>query len=182
VINSLDNIAYDDVHGLAPVDTFPNYDGPDVPSLSQADKDAPQHEGPGSERFSETGALDWSGTPGSNRRPSPWQGADEDVHGDATRVKPLESKALAEPASTGVLQADAAGINGVTDAGLTETFVGSIPDDRLFTVAEVAELLKVPKSAVYSACDRRDLQYVKFEGAVQVEGRDLKAWLAARHA
>ncbi len=42
-------------------------------------------------------------------------------------------------------------------------------------------LLKVPKSVVYSACDRGDLQYVKFEGAVQVEGRDLKAWLAACH-
>ena len=49
-------------------------DGPDVPSLFQADEDAPEHEGPGPEMFSETGALDWSGTPGSNRRPSPWQG------------------------------------------------------------------------------------------------------------
>jgi len=56
-----------------------------------------------------------------------------------------------------------------------------IPDDRLFTISEVAGPLKVPKSVVYSACDRGELQYVKFEGAVQVEGRDLKAWLASCH-
>jgi excisionase family DNA binding protein len=86
------------------------------------------------------------------------------------------------------LQADAAGINGSTDAGLTlrsaavpGSVVAAIPDDRLFTISEVSGLLKVPKSAVYSACDRGDLQYVKFEGAVQVEGRDVKAWLAACH-
>jgi hypothetical protein len=48
--------------------------GPDVPSLFQADAEAQEHESPGPENFSETGALDWSGTPGSNRRPSPWQG------------------------------------------------------------------------------------------------------------
>ena len=73
-----------------------------------------------------------------------------------------------------------------TDAGLTETLVpelivGTIPDDRLFTVAEVASLLQAPKSVVYAACDRGELQYMKFEGVVQVEGRDLKAWLAACH-
>jgi hypothetical protein len=86
------------------------------------------------------------------------------------------------------LQADADGINGATDAGLTPgsaavpgSVVATIPDDRLFTIAEVTGLLKVPKSVVYSACDRGDLQYVKFEGAVQVEGRDLKAWLASCH-
>jgi excisionase family DNA binding protein len=86
------------------------------------------------------------------------------------------------------LQADAAGINGATDAGLTPpsgalpaSVVGGIPDDRLFAIAEVAASLKVPKSAVYSACDRGELPYVKFEGAVQVEGRDLKTWLAACH-
>jgi hypothetical protein len=110
------------------------------------------------------------------------------VHGDATGVNPLESETLTEPASTPVLQADAAGINGATDAGLTPpsavvpgSVIATIPDDRLFTIAEVTGLLKVPKSVVYSACDRGDLQYVKFEGAVQVEGRDLKAWLAACH-
>jgi excisionase family DNA binding protein len=110
------------------------------------------------------------------------------VHGDATRVNPLESEALAEPASTAVLQADADGINGATDAGLTPlsaavpgSVVATVPDDRLFTISEVAGLLKVPKSVVYSACDRGDLQYVKFEGAVQVEGRDLKTWLATCH-
>src|SRR5260370_15813763 len=135
----------------------------------------------------DSGAI-WGGTPGSNRRPSLWQGADEDVHRDATGVKPLESEALAAPATTPVVQADADGINGVTDAGLTPppgalpaSVVGGIPDDRLFTIAEVAAILKAPKSAVYSACYRGELQYVKFEGAVQVEGRDLKAWLASWH-
>jgi len=57
----------------------------------------------------------------------------------------------------------------------------SIPNDRLFTVAEVAALLKAPTSVVYAACDRGDLQYMKFEGIVQVEGHDLKAWLASCH-
>jgi len=59
------------------------------------------------------------------------------------------------------------------------TLIDSISDDRLFTVAEVAALLNVRKSDVYSACDRGELHYVKFEGIVQVEGRDLKAWLRA---
>jgi len=79
----------------------------------------------------------WSGTPDSNRRPSPWQGADEDVHGDATGVEPLESE----------------------------------------TVAEISSLLKVRKQDVYSACDRGLLRYVKFEGVVQVEGREIKTWI-----
>ena len=49
------------------------YRAPNVPSLFQADTEAQEHEGPGPENFSETGALYWSGTPDSNRRPSPWQ-------------------------------------------------------------------------------------------------------------
>jgi len=84
------------------------------------------------------------------------------------------------------VSADAAGCTPFTDARLTETFVretldGTIPDDRLFTVTEVASLLKAPKSVVYAACDSGELQYIKFEGVVQVEGRDVKAWLAACH-
>jgi excisionase family DNA binding protein len=46
----------------------------------------------------------------------------------------------------------------------------------LLTVAEVCALLQIRKSIVYAACDRGELQYVKFEGAVQIEGRDLKRW------
>jgi hypothetical protein len=105
------------------------------------------------------------------------------VHGDATGVKPLESDVLAEPASTSVLQADAAGINGSTDAGLTPSMaapgslVSTILDNRLYTAAEISALLKIRKSDVYRACDRGQLQYVKFEGIVQVEGQDLKRWL-----
>jgi excisionase family DNA binding protein len=84
------------------------------------------------------------------------------------------------------VSADATKCSPSTDAGLTETFVpeslvGSIPDDCLFTVAEVAALLKAPRSVVYAACDRGELQYMKFEGIVQVEGRELKAWLTACH-
>jgi hypothetical protein len=79
------------------------------------------------------------------------------------------------------VQADAAGINGATDAGLapfaTATLVDAIPDDRLFTVAEISSLLKIRKQDVYSACDRGLLRYVKFEGVVQIEGRELKAWI-----
>ncbi len=103
------------------------------------------------------------------------------MHRDATGVNPLESETLAEPASAAVLQADAAGINGASGAAQPGSVIAAIPDDRLFTISEVSGLLKVPKSVVYSACDRGDLQYVKFEGAVQVEGRDRKAWLASCH-
>jgi len=60
-----------------------------------------------------------------------------------------------------------------------ETFVDSIPDDCLFTVADVAALLQSSRSTIYAACDRGDLAYMKFEGVVQVEGRDLKCWLHA---
>jgi hypothetical protein len=84
------------------------------------------------------------------------------------------------------VQADAAGINGATDAGLTPFrragLVDAIPDDRLFTVAEISALLNVRKSDVYTACDRGLLRYMRFEGAVQVEGRDLKAWIVLADA
>jgi hypothetical protein len=30
---------------------------------------------------------------------------------------------------------------------------------------------------VYRECDEGSLEYVKFEGAVQIEGRDLKRWV-----
>jgi hypothetical protein len=43
--------------------------------------------------------------------------------------------------------------------------------------AEISTLLKIRKSDVYRACDRGHLQYVKFEGIVQVEGQDLKRWV-----
>jgi len=55
--------------------------------------------------------------------------------------------------------------------------IDGIPDDRLFTVAEISTMVKIRKSDVYSACDRGHLRYTKFEGTVQVEGRDLKAYL-----
>ena len=79
------------------------------------------------------------------------------------------------------MPADASKCSPSTDAGLTETFasktlVDAIPDDRLFTVAEVAALLRVSRSAIYRACDGGDLAYGR---AVQVEGRDLKDWLRA---
>jgi hypothetical protein len=79
------------------------------------------------------------------------------------------------------VQADAAGCDGSTDAGLTPfpqaTLVDAIPEDRLFTVAEISSLLKIRKQDVYSACDRGLLRYVKFEGVVQVEGREIKTWI-----
>ena len=43
-------------------------------------------------------------------------------------------------------------------------------------MAEICALLQVRKSVVYGACDRGELEYVKFEGAVQIEGRDFKRW------
>jgi hypothetical protein len=67
-----------------------------------------------------------------------------------------------------------------TDAGLTPSkFLASISDDRLFTAAEICSLLRIRRTDVYRACDQGSLEYVKFEGAVQVEGRDLKRWVLA---
>jgi hypothetical protein len=71
-----------------------------------------------------------------------------------------------------------------TDAGLTPNrdellaSLEQLPDDRLFTVAEVASLLHIRKADVYTACDQGALPYVRFECAVQIEGRDLKRWVA----
>ena len=132
------------------------------------------------------GAL-WSGTPDSNWRPSPWQGPPENLQPHATSVKPAESLADQQPAAPPLLSADAAKCRPATDAGLTPIpaspagFLDSISDDRLFTVAQVAELLQIRKTDVYAACDKGHLAYVKLEGAVQIEGRDLKAWALNAH-
>src|SRR5882724_13443824 len=78
----------------------------------------------------------WSGTPGSNRRPSPWQGPDEDVHGDAARINPAEFLAPPCPSGEAVVSAEAAGCSPFTDAGLTRSerslppSIAAIPDDR----------------------------------------------------
>jgi hypothetical protein len=61
--------------------------------------------------------------PGSNQRPSPWQGPDEDVHGDANNVKQAESLPVLPTVREPVLLADAAECTPFTDARLTETFV-----------------------------------------------------------
>ena len=77
---------------------------------------------------------------------------------------------------------DAAKCIPFTDAGLTRPnrspppSLEGIVDDRLLTVADICALLQIRKSIVYAACDSGDLVYVKFEGTVQVEGRDLKKW------
>jgi hypothetical protein len=81
------------------------------------------------------------------------------------------------------VSADATECSPFTDAGLTRSersappSIAAIADDRLLTVADICALLQIRKSVVYRACDRGDLGYVKFEGAVQVEGRDLKRWV-----
>ncbi len=79
------------------------------------------------------------------------------------------------------MSADAAKCSPSTDAGLTPFgeqpgFLADISDDRLFTIVEIAALLKIRRADVYEACDNGRLRYVKFEGAVQIEGCDLKAW------
>jgi hypothetical protein len=128
---------------------------------------------------------DWSGTPGSNRRPSPWQDRREDEQRDAARVNPAEILAAPCPSTPSNVAADAAECSPFTDAGLTRSerplppAIASIADDRLLMIAEVSALLQIRKQLVYAACDRGELEYVKFEGAVQIEGRDLKGWVAA---
>jgi excisionase family DNA binding protein len=104
---------------------------------------------------------------------------------DATDLKPAESLPGQHPTERPVLSVDATKCSPATDAGLTPIraspagFLDSISDDRLFTVAQVAELLQIRKTDVYAACDRGQLAYVKFEDAVKIEGRDLKAWARA---
>jgi hypothetical protein len=118
-----------------------------------------------------------------DRRPSPWQAADQDLQADATRIKAAESLALDQRVNEPLASADAAKCTPSTDAGLTPqqrlsvSSIMPLSDDRLFTVAEISALLDVRRSDVYAACDAGHLQYVKFEGAVQVEGRDLKCWV-----
>ena len=100
----------------------------------------------------------------------------------------MESLALGSDVGEPIASVDATKCTPSTDPGLTPdsaalpgSVLAAIPDDRPTTMSEMATLLNVPKSAVYSACDGGDLQYVKLEGAVQVEDRDLKAWLTACH-
>src|SRR5205823_5465579 len=129
------------------------------------------------------GPFTWSGTPGSNRRRSPWQGPPADLQADAKGGNLAESLAAPCPSTPPDLSADAPQCSGSTDPGLTRSerplppTLAAIADDRLLTVAEICALLQVGKSIVYGACDRGELEYVKFEGAVQVEGRDLKHWV-----
>jgi hypothetical protein len=95
----------------------------------------------------------------------------------------LEPFVFTGTAGEPVMSADASKCTPFTDAGLTPPeesptlAIAAISDDRLFTVSEISSLLKVRKFDVYRACDRGHLEYVKFEGAVQVEGRDLKRWV-----
>ena len=116
----------------------------------------------------------------------PWQTGDQDQQADAESVNAVESLALERHVRDSDLSADASKCAPSTDAGLTRSerslrmAVAALPDDRLFTLAEISMLLKVRKSDVYAACDRGDLEYVKFQGAVQVEGRDLKRWVLRR--
>ena len=78
-------------------------------------REATRMKKPGTANFVDSGHIG-ADHRNSNRRPSPWQGADEDVQGDATRVNPAESLALPLSAGEAVLSADATRINGATDA------------------------------------------------------------------
>ncbi len=95
----------------------------------------------------------------------------------------MESFALERRVGEAVASVDAPKCIPSTDAGLTRSerslspMIAAIPDDRLLTVADVCALLQVRKQVVYGACERGELEYVKFQGAVQVEGRDLKRWV-----
>jgi len=105
------------------------------------------------------------------------------VQADAKGGNPGESLAPPCPSTPPDLSADAPECSRSTDPGLTRSerplppTLAAIADDRLLTVDEICALLQVRKSIVYGACDRGELEYVKFEGAVQVEGRDLKHWV-----
>jgi hypothetical protein len=118
------------------------------------------------------------------RRLSPWQDRREDEQCNAARVSPAELLATRCPSTPSNVAADAAGCSPCTDAGLTRSerplplAIAAIRDDRLFIIAEISTLLQIRQQLVYAACDRGELEYVKFEGAVQIEGRDLKRWVA----
>jgi hypothetical protein len=100
-------------------------------------------------------------------------------------VNTVESLALDQRVNEPLVSVDAPKCSPSTDAGLTPeqevrlSSIATLSDDRLFTVAEISAFLNIRRSDVYAACDAGHLQYVKFEGAVQVEGRDLKRWVLA---
>ena len=58
-----------------------------------------------------------------------------------------------------------------------QTGVQALPEGKKEGPGPWRFLLKIRRSDVYGACDGGHLLCVRFEGAVQMEGRDLKAYL-----
>jgi len=53
--------------------------------------------------------------------------------------------------------------------------------DRLFTVREVAERLRVSSATVYALCERGDLAHVRVSNAIRIVPDELEAFLAKNH-
>jgi len=103
-----------------------------------------------------SGALFWSGTPGSNRRPSPWQGEQT----ESPTVSAPHQPSPTQPNHSGSVAPDAPEVHQrsptIHNACLPQVFQdGARPLD----VAQVAILLGWTKDAVRAACGRGELAH-----------------------
>lgn len=66
-------------------------------------------------------------------------------------------------------------------SGTTYWFSGASGHRGLLTVKEVAALLKVSTTAVYSWCEKDELRHVRlFDNAIRIEPADLRAFVEGR--
>src|SRR5712692_6060790 len=100
----------------------------------------------------------WSGTPGSNRRPSPWQG--EQTTSPTVAGPPQRSPTIEK--HLGTLPPEQREDHQPSPA-VHSRFVPQVFQDgaRPLDVTQVAVLLGWTKDAVRAACERGDLQHVR---------------------
>src|SRR5437763_1423434 len=105
-----------------------------------------------------TSGLFWSGTPGSNRRPSPWQG-------ERTESPTVPAPQQPSPTSgrDSELQPSADTAPHQPSQPIHKDFVPQVFQDgsRPLDVGQVAVLLGWTKDAVRAACERGDLAHTR---------------------
>src|SRR5438105_6729962 len=109
------------------------------------------------EILKDSGAI-WSGTPDSNRRPSPWQG--EQTTSPTVPAPPQPSPTIENHSGT---LAPKQHEDHQRSPAVHNRFVPQVFQDgaRPLDVAQVAVLLGWTKDAVRAACERGDLQHVR---------------------
>ena len=118
--------------------------------------------------------MSWSGTPGSNRRPSPWQFGRRDsrtftsLNSDPKPSISLETAAPSDPriSHTAPQKHESPGPSGVQGV--------------LLSVAAAAVQLGVCKATVYALCALGQLPHARILNTIRIAPGDLKAFVAAR--